>query len=380
MILCELKVKSVCYFKYLVKVCFFGSYPQDPAIALFRQKLEFQNIEVKECHIDINISLEHRSISRVISSYWKLLVKHRKVGEYDIAVLPLWWGAIQLPLLKIISRKPILYFGQGSPYDELVNDRKKIKPTSFTARFFLFFEKMVCRLSDLITKESQAEIAYYTHQMNISKKKFRVLNIGADKTKFPACPFKEFDEKFIVLYWGTFIPLHGVEVIVQAAKILSTHKDILFRFCGEGQTKSEMENFVKKHNLTNTEFLGFVEQSSLLENIKNSDVCLGIFGKSQKAEIVVTHKVYQILCSQKPLITMDSRVIREINLENDKNSILVPKQDPKELAKAILYLKNNENKRKEIAYEGRKIFEEKFSIVVTSKIAVKYLNELLSKK
>jgi len=363
-----------------VKVCFFGSYTQDPTISMFKKKLELQNIEVKECHIDINISLEHKSLSAVISSFWKLLVKHRNVGEYDIAILPLWWGAIQIPLLKVISRKPILYFGQGSPYDELVNDRKKIKPTSFTAKFFLFFEKMVCRLSDLITKESQAEIEYYTNQINVSKKKFRVLYIGADETKFPACPYKESTEKFIVLYWGTFIPLHGVDIIIQAAKILSEHKDILFRFCGEGQTKSEMEDLVKKYNLTNTEFLGFVEQSSLLENIKNSDVCLGIFGKSQKAEIVATHKVYQILCSQKPLITMDSRVISEINIENDGNSILVPKQDPKKLAEAIIYLKNNEQKRKEIAQKGRKIFEEKFSIAITSKILAKYLNELLSKK
>jgi len=122
-----------------VKVCFFGSYTQDPTVNLFKKKLELQKIEVKECHIDINISLEHKSISSVISSYWKLLVNHRKIGEYDIAILPLWWGAIQLPLLKIISRKPILYFGQGSPYDELVNDRKKIKSTSFTARFFFIF-------------------------------------------------------------------------------------------------------------------------------------------------------------------------------------------------------------------------------------------------
>ena len=363
-----------------MKVCFFGSYTHDPTINLFKKKLELQNIEVKEGHIDIDISLEHKSISSVVSSYWKLLVEHRKMGKYDIAILPLWWGAIQLPLLKIISRKPILYFGHGSPYDELVNDRKKIKPTSFTARFFFFFEKMVCKFADLIIKESQAEINYFTNQMNVSKEKFRVLNIGADETKFLACPFKESVEKFIVLYWGTFIPLHGVEVILQAAKILSDHKDILFRFCGEGQTKSEMENFVKKYNLTNTEFLGFVEQSSLLENIKNTDVCLGIFGKSQKAEIVVTHKVYQILCSQKPLITMDSRVIREINLENDRNSILVPKQDPNKLAEAILYLKNNEQKRKEIANEGRKIFEKKFSMAITSKVLVGYLNELLSKK
>lgn len=362
-----------------MKVCFFGSYTKDPTIDLFKKKLELQKIEVKECHVDIDISLEHKNLLSVISSFWKLLIKHGKVGKYDIAVLPLWWGAIQLPLLKIISRKPILYFGHGSPYDELINDRKKIEPTSFTARFFIFFERMVCRFSDLIIKESLAEIDHFTNQMHVKKEKFRALIIGADESKFPSCPFKEAKEKFVVLYFGTFIPLHGVEVIIEVAKKLKKNSDIVFKFLGDGQTRDLMENEAVKHQLKNVEFFGFVEHEVLLKNIADSDVCLGIFGKSEKAEIVVTHKVHQILCSQKPLITMDSKAIREIYLETGKNCVLIPKQDPNKLAESILFLKNNEKKRKEIAVEGRKIYEENFSMAITSKILVGYLNEMISK-
>jgi len=362
-----------------VKVCFFGSYTDDPTISLFKKKLELQNIEVKECHIDINISLEHKSLTSVIASFWKLLIKHGKVGEYDIAILPLWWGAIQLPLLKIISRKPILYFGHGSPYDELVNDKKKIKPTSFTARFFFFFERLICKQSDLIIKESFAEIDHFTNQMHVKKEKFKVLNIGTDESKFPSHPYKENGNEFVILYFGTFIPLHGVEVIIKAAKILENNSDIIFKFCGKGNTKDSIESQAKKEHLRNVEFLGFVEDKILQKNIADSDVCLGIFGKSAKAEIVVTHKVYQILCSQKPLITMDSKVIREINLENGRDCILVPKQDPNKLAEAILFLKNNEQKRKDIALQGRKTYVEKFSMAITSKKLVGYLTDLISK-
>jgi len=237
---------------------------------------------------------------------------------------------------------------------------------------------MVCKLSDLIIKESQAEMDYFVNQMGVGKEKFRILYIGADESKFPPCPYKEAQEKFVVLYFGTFIPLHGVEVIIEAAKILAKYSDIVFKFCGDGQTKVSMENMAAKHQLKNVEFLGFVEQEVLLKNIAGSDVCLGIFGKSAKASIVVTHKVYQILCSQKPLITMDSKVIREINLEDGRNCILVPKQDPKKLAEAILFIKNNEQRRKEIAMQGRKIYLEKFSMDITSKKLVEYLNELSS--
>lgn len=358
-----------------MKVCFFGSYTTDPVISVFKKKLELLNIEVVECHEDINISLQHISIPSVIKSFVKLFFKHRKI-DYDIAVLPLWWGAIQLPLLKIISRKPILYFGQGSPYDELVNDRKKVKPSSFTAKFFFMFEKMVCRFSDLITKESEAEINYYTKQIGVSKKKFRVLFMSADESKLPVLPPKKPQKIFQVLYWGTFIPLHGVEVIIEAAKILSHQQDIVFKFCGEGQTKSAMEDLADKYQLKNVQFLGFVDHEKLLENIKESDVCLGLFGKSEKANIVVTNKVYQILCSQKPLLTMNSEVIKEIGLENGKNCILVPKQNPQKLAEAILFLKNNEKIPNEIAIEGRKTYLEKLSLEKASKQLSEILFEL----
>ena len=76
---------------------------------------------------------------------------------------------------------------------------------------------------------------------------------------------------------------------------------------------------------------------------------------------------------------MDSKAIREINLKNGKNCVLIPKQDLNKLAESILFLKNNEKKRKEIAVEGRKIYEENFSMAITSKILVGYLNEMISK-
>ena len=361
-----------------MRVCFFGSYTNDPVISVLRKKIELQGAEVIECHEPVDIRLDNINFFSVIKSFWRLFQKHRKV-KYDILILPLWWGAIQLPMLKIISRKPIMYFGQGSPYDELVNDRKKIKSDSITARLFFLFEKMVCRWSDLITKESQAEIDYYTKEIGVGAEKFRVLLLSADESKFPVCEIKKPEKIFQVLYFGTFIPLHGVDVIIECAKILSQHNDIVFRFCGEGQTKNAMEQLSSKYQLKNTEFLGFLSHDRLLDEIKKSDICLGIFGESKKTSIVVTNKVYQILCSQKPLITMETDVIKEIKLEDNKNCVLIPNRSPEILANKILELKNDYEKLKTIAVEGNKLYFEKFSMEVTSIELKKYLDELLDK-
>ena len=356
-----------------MKVCLFGSYIKEQMNDLLIKKLEIQNIEIVECNEEIH------SIGSFFSAYLKLILKHQKI-DYDIMILPLWRSLMTMPLAKIISRKPILYYGYMPIYDTVVNDRKIAKPNSFVARLVYFVEKMAWRWSDMILKETYAEIDYFSNQFKVDKKKFRRLLISADESKFLPCEFKKSQEKLVVLYHGTFIPHHGVDTIIEAAKILSEEKDIVFNLFGKGQTLTENRDLAKKNKLNNLHFFGWVEFDQLLENINKSDVCLGIFGESSKSTYGVTNKNYQILCSQKPLITRDSKAMQEINAENEKNCILIPPKDPKKLAEAILFLKNNPDKRQEIALNGRKLFINELSIENTSKQLSKFLQEITDKK
>lgn len=352
-----------------MRVCFFGSYAKDPMNDLLKKKLELRDIEVVECNEEIH------GVGSFFSANLKLVLEHRKI-DYDIMILPLWRSLMTLPLAKIISKKPILYYGYMPIYDTVVNDRKVVKANSLKARIIYFVEKMSWRLSDMIIKESYAEINYFSKQFKVDTKKFRRLLISADDSKFPACAFKEPQESFVVFYHGTFIPHHGTDVIIKAAKILSDKKDIIFKLCGDGITKNASEELARKFNLMNVKFLGWVPFEKLLQKIDQSDVCLGIFGDISKASYGVTNKNYQILCSQKPLITRKSPAMKEINAENGKNCILIPANNPQELADAIILLKNNVEKRKEIAMAGRKLFVNDLSMKETSKDLVNFLNEL----
>lgn len=356
-----------------MKVCFFGTYVPGLMISILKKRLELQNIEVLECSNDIR-----KNFFSITSAYFKLFLKHKKM-DYDVIIIPLWRGAIALPLAKIISKKPILWYANASAFDGLIIDRKTFKSNSIQAKFLIFFEKLNHRLSDMIIKESYADIDFFIHKFGGEKKKFRRLFLSADESLFPPCKFKEPQDSFDVVYFGGFIPFHGVEIIIEAAKILSKQTDIVFKFCGKGQTKEQMENLVAKYNLKNIKFLGFIRHESLLQIINESDVCLGIFGNTGKESRMITNKIYTILCSNKPLITLDTDVVRETGLENKKNCLLIPRE-PEKLAEAILFLKNNVQKRKEIAEEGGKLYCKKLSIKETSKELVSYLRELLENR
>ena len=330
-----------------MKVCFFGGYAKRDFNLLLKKILELQDLEIIECHEDVN------GILSFLCAYPKLFFKHRKLN-YDVMISP-WRGITTLPLAKLITKKPIVHFAFISIYDTLVNDRKTIKRNSITAKIIHFIDKLACNIANLVILDSYGEIQYFVQEFNLEKEKFKRLNLSADEDKFPPMDVKTTSSPFVVLYFGSFIPLHGVEVIINAAKILSD-QDIIFRFCGDGQTKTKMQDLTKKYNLDNVEFLGFVEQSVLSKNIQNSDICFGIFGKGEKAMKVITNKIFQILASQRTLVTMDSNGIKEIFLKHDENCILVPQDDAEALAESILYLKNNPSKNIEIAKNGYDLF------------------------
>ena len=358
-----------------MKVCFFGSYqrttnniPSGNGGTLLKKILETQDVEVVECQVDVN------TVTDFFKAYFSLFFKHRKL-KYDAMIIP-WRGILTLPLAKLIHRGPIIYFPAFSIYDTLVNDRKKIRKNSISARVIHFVDKVACNISDRIVLESSEQIKYFENEFGIDKEKFRQLWLSSYEPFFQPLAFKENNSTFVVLYFGEFIPLHGVETIIEAANILQTHGDITFILCGHGQKKPEIEKLIQKNNLKNVFLPGLVSDKELLKNLKKSDLCLGIFGSSFKSRTVLTNKVFQILASQKPIITMDSPTVKEAHLVNRVNCLLVPPSSPKELSDAILFLKNNVEKRKKIAAEGYHTYQQFMSMNKVGKRFVEYMKEL----
>ena len=84
--------------------------------------------------------------------------------------------------------------------------------------------------------------------------------------------------------------------------------------------------------------------------IAKSDIVMGLFGNTPKTPLVIPNKVYEALAMRKPVITADTPAIRELFDDNDM--FLVPAADPKELARAVLELKNNQDLMTKLAENG----------------------------
>lgn len=346
------------------KVCFFGSYDSISLDCVLKERLKSKGIEVIECQESVH------SFGQLIKAYFTLLKKHHGL-EYSIMIIP-WRGIMTFPLAKFLSKKPIIFFSYVSIYDTLIMDRKKYKEKSLIAKFIKFVEKKACQMSDLVVLENNETVEYFSREYSIPKNKFRVFNWGADEKKFSPLLIKKKEKVFRVLYFGTYIPFHGVNTIIESARLIQEHKDIKFILCGKGQTLKENKTLTNQYNLSNVEFLGHVEFEVLKKELNESDVCLGVFGDSNLRSYVFTNKISQILMSQKPLITRDVSVMKEMSLANNKNCILVAPNNSRKLADAIIFLKDNDKIREKIALEGYHTINQ-----VLSKSWDKFWNETL---
>src|SRR3989344_312459 len=257
----------------------------------------------------------------------------------------------------LVWRKKIIFDAFTSHYGGYILDRKRWAKNSLRAFYFKFLDKWSCKLADVVLLDTDAHINFFVQNFKLSKEKFRRIWIGANDDNFKPINrqdlFKQVlpvNDKFKVMFFGTYIPLQGAEYIVRAAKLLERETDIIFYFIGKGQDKYRCVNLVKELGLKNIEFTDMIKPEELRLRIASADVVLGLFGNTPKTPLVIPNKIYEATAMKKPVITSDTPAIRELFSEGDM--LLIGAANPDEIAKAISKLKNDPNLRGKIAERG----------------------------
>jgi len=295
--------------------------------------------------------------------------------DYDILILN---GRPLLFAVRPFTKRPIILDAFISIYDTEVNDTKHLKKGSFKANLTRFIDRWSCKLSNRIILDTEEHIDYFVKEFKLKKEKFDEIFVGAEEDIFrPVNIKREKDkDKFLVLFYGTFIPLHGVDYIFKNIKLLEKNKDIIFKIIGKGQTYDKSMKLAKKLKLKRTEFVPWVRYKDLPREIAKADVCLGNFGNTGKSKRVIVNKIFQCLACKKPVITIKS--ISSKRLFKHKENIYLSDITKKDgLAKAILELKENPDLRDKIAENGYKLYNKRFTIKKIGKNTKKIIEKTL---
>ena len=337
-------------------ICYFGIYnPDYSRNRILIKGLRENGVEIIECQSDLG----------GVRKYFDLIKKHRAIkNKYDLMIVG-FPGYQAMILARILTRKKIIFDAFASFYDSMVLDRKLVEKYSFSALYFWLLDFLACFLADKILLDTNEQINYFVETFKIKKEKFIRVFVGSDDKLLK--PEKETIDKnyFLVVFFGSFIPLQGVDYIIKAARILE-NENVRFRIIGT-KIKSKYQN----NDLKNIEFLDNVPYEKLSDYITRADASLGIFGDTAKAKRVIPNKVYESLAVGTAIITGESAAVREL-LENRKNVLFCNLADGEDLAKKILELKVDSGLRNKISQNGYKLFVEKLTpkIIVREMLAM----------
>ncbi len=351
-----------------MRVCYFGTYYDwYSQNRILIEGLKENGVEVIECNTKIE----------TLSKYIDLIKKHSALNDYDMMILG-FPGYGVMPLAKLLTRKPVVLDAFLSWYYSVVFDKQIIRKNSIAAKRLYYEEKIALSLANMALLDTNTHIDWFSHFFNIEKTKFKRVFIGANNKYFYPHEAHKTEDEFIVLFWGSFYRLQGIGYIIKAAKLLEDYKDIRFKIIGHGHMFDEIKRLSEQLNTNNISFLGYIDYEKLPEHIAESDVCLGIFGDTEKATWVIPNKAFEALAMEKPLITGDSPAAREA-LTDKENCLLCRMGDEHSLAKSILLLKEDKALRRKIAKNGYGLFKERFTPKAIGKnlknILIKVLNE-----
>jgi glycosyltransferase involved in cell wall biosynthesis len=213
--------------------------------------------------------------------------------------------------------------------------------------------------ADLLLADTEAHRLFYVNEYGIDPSKIGTLYIGYDDSIFDRCAEPERKSVLDILFYGSFLPLHGIDTIIEAAALLSG-RNYRFTIIGEGQTLGSVQIKMRNVSVENIIMKGKVSLFELPSIIGKADIVLGIFGTTPKTGMVIPNKVYQALASGRPVITADTPAIREI-FEYGKHILTVPAGDPEALAGALRRLEGDADLASRLARQGGELVRTQYN-------------------
>ncbi|MCC8161951.1 MAG: group 1 glycosyl transferase [Lachnospiraceae bacterium] len=247
------------------------------------------------------------------------------VGFAPQLVLPLWrkhWR----------NRKIVIDFFI-SVYDTYVNDRKKVNPDSLLARIMHYIDVRTLEQADVIIADTIAHADYFISEFHADSDRLRIYYLQADPTIYYPRKVEKpalLRQKYVVLYFGSILPLQGVDTVLKAYDYLKDDDRFYFYMIGKISDKYE------KPVSPNIEYIDWLNQEELADFISIADLCLaGHFNAEiEKADRTIPGKAYIYAAMSKNMILGDTHANRELFPESSSVSF-VKRGDWKGLAETI---------------------------------------------
>lgn len=227
-------------------------------------------------------------------------------------------GRLEFAFARFLRKKIICEF-YISNYDTLILDRKEIAANSRMAHKLMAWDRKLhtCYRTIYLNQteaERYASIAGY----HLSELNYVIIPLSIEKRSFAKLQYySKKSDVFNIVWWGTYIPLHGLDKIISAiAELVSNEQNIHFYIMGNSESKAqEYYRMIEQKNVcdfvTIRNDYSFTNGSLEPFLVENCDLAMGAFGDSEKARNVILNKCVEATAMKIPVLTQKSKAFQE---------------------------------------------------------------------
>ena len=309
--------------------------------------------------------------SFVFSSLFYGLIKLEKKDLLLVESPPLFLGISAYILAK--AKKAKMIFNVSDLWPEsaeklnIINNRFLLNAATKMEEFFYRKASLISGQTQGICKNIQqrfpnktvywlkngVDMNFYDVNKEVSSD-FRVKN-----------GFKPTD--FILIYGGIIGHAQGLDVILNAARLLKDKEDIKFVLLGSGPDKERLLGMKERQQLDNVFFFDAVAKNKMQEIIMQTDAAVIPLKRLDLFKGAIPSKIFENLALKKPVILGLEGEAKELFIDEGKCGVAFVPEDYNDLKEKILYIYNHPDEAKQMGENGRRYAEVNFNRDIIAK-------------
>lgn len=305
--------------------------------------------------------------SFVFSSLWFGLFKIKKQDILLVESPPLFLGITAYLLSRAKGAKMIFNVSDLWPESaeklEIINNKTLLSMATK-------LEEFCYRKSALITGQTQGIVRNI--KTRFPNKTIYWLKNGVDikfydvnKTQQEANAWRKTngysEEDFILFYGGIIGHAQGLDIILNAAKIIEDKPKIKFVMLGSGPEKERLLALKEELKLNNLEFYDAVPKTKMQEIIMDMNATIVPLKKLDLFKGAIPSKIFENLALKKPIILGLEGEAKELFIDEGNCGLAFEPENTEDLVKQILTLYNNPELSKQLGENGLKYASENFN-------------------
>jgi len=311
-------------------------------------------------------------LSSIIFGFFLLRKKNYDL-VFSFATSPLTSSLSAIFFSKIKSCKSFIWVLDLWP--DILLELKIIKNVLFYKSISLI-SRFIYKNFDYILSQSksfQERISYYNNNNNNIYFPAWSENIEEKKNNFTKY---DNDKSFKIVFTGNVGEAQNFDKVLEAARILKSHQDIKWIIVGSGRELEKIKKIIEDENINNFILEGKISIQDINYYHSIADVLFVSLKSGKAISSTIPGKLQTYLGTNKFILGMIEGEAKKI-IQDSGMGCCVDPDCPEDLAKKILYLKNNPDiiKKMNNSSQGREYLDKHFNKDFILNILIKNFNE-----